>query len=183
MIGGTSRDYLLGREFADYDFVTSATPEEERPFLPQADFTFAKFGSIKLKENGVEVDFTTFREEGEYKDSRHPSYIKFILDPKIDSFRRDFTVNAIYIDQEGKILDYHGGLEDLNAKLIRFIGDPRQRIVEDPLRILRAERFAATLGFQIEEKTKEAITELRPLLNKLNPEKIKMEKQKYGQSR
>lgn len=178
MVGGTSRDLLLGQEPSDFDFVTSATPEQERSFLPDADYSFAKFGSIKFKEEGKEIDVTTFREEGEYKDFRHPSYIRFISSPEEDSKRRDFTINALYLDGEGNVLDFHGGLKDLCEKKIRFIGNPDVRIQEDPLRILRAERFAKRLGFTLEEETDKAIKKLRPLLAKLNPLKVKQEMEK-----
>ena len=178
VVGGTSRDLLLGQEPSDFDFVTSATPEQERSFLPNADYSFAKFGSIKFKEEGKEIDVTTFREEGEYKDFRHPSYIRFISSPEEDSKRRDFTINALYLDGEGNVLDFHGGLKDLREKKIRFIGNPDVRIQEDPLRILRAERFAKRLGFTLEEETDKAIKKLRPLLAKLNPLKVKQEMEK-----
>ena len=178
MVGGTSRDLLLGQEPSDFDFVTSATPEQERSFLPDADYSFAKFGSIKFKEEGKEIDVTTFREEGEYKDFRHPSYIRFISSPEEDSKRRDFTINALYLDGEGNVLDFHRGLKDLREKKIRFIGNPDVRIQEDPLRILRAERFAKRLGFTLEEETDKAIKKLRPLLAKLNPLKVKQEMEK-----
>ena len=178
MVGGTSRDLLLGQEPSDFDFVTSATPEQERSFLPDADYSFAKFGSIRFKAEGKEIDVTTFREEGEYKDFRHPSYIRFISSPEEDSKRRDFTINALYLDGEGNVLDFHGGLKDLREKKIRFIGNPDVRIQEDPLRILRAERFAKRLGFTLEEETDKAIKKLRPLLAKLNPLKVKQEMEK-----
>jgi tRNA nucleotidyltransferase (CCA-adding enzyme) len=175
MIGGTSRDYLLGIPYADYDFVTDATPEQEKAFLPAAQYQFAKFGSIKIMEGKTEIDITTFRLEGPYRDHRHPETITFIKDPKEDYVRRDFTINALYITSKGEVLDYCGGQKDLKAGLIRFIGDPETRIEEDPLRILRAERFAKKLGFVIEPKSKAAIEKLRPLLSTLNPEKVKME--------
>ena len=178
MIGGTSRDFLLGLPVADYDFATDATPTQEKEFLPDADYSFERFGSIKVWKDGVEVDITTLRLEGEYKDFRHPSFIKLIKDPKLDSVRRDFTINAIYIDEEGHVLDFHNGLTDLAEKKIRFIGDPATRIKEDPLRILRAQRFAKRLGFEIEENSAKAIEENLHLLDKLNPAKVEMEKKK-----
>lgn len=180
MVGGSSRDYLLGIPFTDFDFVTDATPEEEKAFLPQVSFAFAKFGSISFHEGENEIDITTFRKEGGYDDHRHPKAIEFIKDPSIDSLRRDFTINAIYINHEGRVLDFHHGQEDLKAGIIRFIGDPKSRIQEDPLRILRAERFAKKLGFTIEENTQKAMDENRGLLSLLNPEKIKMERKKEG---
>ncbi len=177
-IGGTSRDALLGITPSDFDFVTDATPEESLAFIPGADLSFAKFGSIKTKSNGVEIDITTFREEGDYLDFRHPSCIRFLSSPEKDSVRRDFTINALYLDEQGKVLDFHDGLADLKNKTIRFIGDPVKRIREDPLRILRAERFARRLGFQIDPLSKKAMDENRFLLEKLNPEKVKSEEKK-----
>lgn len=174
MIGGTSRDYLLGIEPSDIDFVTDATPEDERKFL-EADFTFAKYGSIKVNYEGQKIDVVTLREESGYKDYRHPGNIKFIKDLELDSKRRDFTINAIYIDESKKIIDFHGGIKDLKNKVIKFIGNPIDRVKEDPLRIIRAERLAKKLGFEIEEKTKEALNTYRYLLDELNPEKIKAE--------
>ena len=177
-IGGSSRDYLLGQEPADYDFVTDASPEDLRLLLPSADFTFIRFGSIHYMDEGKEIDIVCMREESGYSDKRHPSEVRFIRDPEKDSWRRDFTINALYLDSEGKVLDFHGGLADLESKTIRFIGDPRTRIQEDPLRILRAERFVRRLGFALEEEAKQAIEELRPLLKELNPERVKMEEKK-----
>jgi tRNA nucleotidyltransferase/poly(A) polymerase len=178
LIGGTSRDLLLGIDPSDIDLVTDATPEEEKAFLPDLEMTFARFGSVHLKTEAGDIDITTLRRESGYKDSRHPSKIEFIRDLKEDSLRRDFTINALYIDCQGNVSDYHGGLEDLKNRLIRFIGDPATRIQEDPLRILRAERFAKRLGFQIEENTEKAMEEHRDLLRLLNPEKIAMEMKK-----
>ena len=177
-IGGTSRDALLGFVPSDFDFVTDATPEESKAFLSEADYAFAKFGSIKTKRDGLEIDITTFREEGAYLDFRHPSFVRFVSSPEIDSARRDFTVNALYLDEQGNVLDFHNGLSDLKNGTIRFIGDPAQRIQEDPLRILRAERFARRLGFQIDPLSQKAIDENRHLLAKLNPEKVKSEAKK-----
>ncbi len=178
MIGGSSRDYLLGRDSDDFDFVTDATPEQEKAFLPDADFHFAKYGSIHFLFMGKKVDVVTLREEVGYQDHRHPSEVNFITDKEKDSWRRDFTINALYIDKDEHIYDYHGGLEDLRKKQIRFIGDPNKRIEEDPIRILRAERFAARLGFDIEEDSAKAIASSRHLLSLLNPEKVKMELKK-----
>ena len=178
LVGGTSRDLLLGKQARDLDFATDATPSEASSFVTGLNMTFARFGSVSYKEEGVEADITTFRKEGEYTDHRHPKQIEFVRDMQIDSLRRDFTINAIYIDSKGKTYDFHNGIEDLKKGIIRFIGDPKKRIQEDPLRILRAERFARTLQFEIEESSLKAIEECRALLNELNPEKIKMELKK-----
>ena len=178
VVGGTVRDFLLGKEITDLDFVTDATPEDEMKFIPEGDFTFKKFGAVRYPFKGKHIDITTLRQEGEYNDSRHPSNVIFVKDPKLDYVRRDFTVNAMYLDEDYNVIDFSTGQEDLKKKLIRFIGDPYKRIEEDPLRIARAERFAKTLGFEIEEKTQQAIKDKRDLLEKLNPEKLKEEQRK-----
>ena len=178
MIGGTTRDYLLDKEVFDYDFVSDATPEEMSKFLPDANYHFAKFGSVRVKVDGIHIDITTLREEGEYVDFRHPSKINYVKDINKDYIRRDFTINAIYMDEKFNIIDPSNGLEDLKNKIIRFIGDPQKRIEEDPLRILRAERFAKKLNFVIEPKSLEAIQNNRHLLDKINPDKIKEEERK-----
>ena len=178
MIGGTTRDYLLGLEVFDFDFVTDATPDEIQKFLPDAEYHFAKYGSVKVKVDGVKVDVTTLRVEDDYEDFRHPGKIRFVKTIEEDYVRRDFTINAIYIDEDFNIIDPSNGLEDLKNKTIRFIGDPEKRIKEDPLRILRAKRFSEKLGFKIEEKSQKAIENLSYLLDKLNPDKIKEEERK-----
>ena len=178
MVGGTSRDFLLDIPLLDFDFATDATPEEEKTFLPDASYTFAKYGSVRIRHGSMHIDVTTLREESGYDDHRHPAKITFIKDLGKDSLRRDFTINAIYIDLEAHVYDFHHGLADLDQKLIRFIGDPMQRIKEDPLRILRAERFARRLGFSIEPESQKAIDALRDELSYLNPEKVLMESEK-----
>lgn len=180
MIGGTSRDYLLNLEVLDYDFVSDATPEDMKKFIPDANYHFEKYGSVRLKIDGVHVDITTFRSEGEYLDFRHPNSVKYVKTIEEDFVRRDFTINAIYIDEDMKCIDPSGGLIDLKNRVIRFIGDPIKRIKEDPLRILRAERFKEKLNFEIEEKSLEAINKYRYLLDKLNPEKVKEELRKIN---
>lgn len=178
MIGGTTRDYLLGLEVFDFDFVTDATPDEMKEFLPDASFTFAKYGAVRVKVDGIKVDVTTLRTEEDYEDFRHPGKIKFVKTIEEDYKRRDFTINAIYIDEKFNIIDPSNGQADLKAKLIRFIGEPEKRIKEDPLRILRARRFAKKLGFEIEEKSQKSIAKLEYLLEKLNPDKVKEEERK-----
>ena len=177
-VGGSVRDSLLGLEVFDFDFATNATPEEMMKFLPNVNDTFAKFGCIKYKGEYGRAEITTFRVENDYDDYRHPKTIKFVKSLDEDYKRRDFTINAIYKDIKGNIFDPSGGVNDLNNKLIRFIGDPEKRIKEDPLRILRAKRFAKKLNFKIEEKTQKAIDEFSYLLDKLNPDKILEEERK-----
>lgn len=178
VVGGTVRDYLLGLPLTDLDFVTDATPEDEMKFLPEANYTFKKYGAIRYPFEGKHIDITTLREEGQYNDSRHPSSVKFVKDPKLDYVRRDFTINALYLDEGYNVLDFAGGQEDLKNKVIRFIGDPEKRINEDPLRICRAERFASVLGFEIEEETKKSIAKMHYLLEIMNPDKLKEEQRK-----
>lgn len=178
-VGGSVRDELLGLEVFDFDFATDATPEEMIKFLPDANDTFAKYGCIKYKGEHGRAEITTFRVEESYDDFRHPTKINFVKTLDEDFKRRDFTINAIYKDINGKLYDPSHGVEDLNNKVIRFIGSPETRIKEDPLRILRAKRFAIKLGFEIEPETAKAMEKLAYLLEKLNPEKIKEEERKF----
>ena len=177
-VGGSVRDEILGLEVFDFDFATDATPEEMIKFLPDANDTFAKYGCIKYKGEHGRAEITTFRVEESYDDFRHPTKIRFVKSLNEDYLRRDFTINAIYKDINDKIYDPSHGVEDIKNKLIRFIGDPEKRIKEDPLRILRAKRFANKLGFEIEPETKKAMEKLAYLVEKLNPDKIKEEERK-----
>ena len=177
-VGGSVRDEILGLEVFDFDFATDATPEEMMKFLPNAIDTFAKYGCIKYKGEHGRAEITTFRVEESYDDFRHPTQIRFVKSLNEDYLRRDFTINAIYKDVNGKIYDPANGVEDIKKRLIRFIGEPEKRIKEDPLRILRAKRFAAKLGFEIEPETAKAMEKLSYLLEKLNPDKIKEEERK-----
>ena len=177
-VGGSVRDELLGLEVYDFDFATDATPEEMMKFLPDANDTFAKYGCIKYKGEHGRAEITTFRVEEDYDDFRHPRTVEFVKSLEEDYKRRDFTINAIYKDVNGKLYDPAHGVFDINNKVIRFIGNPETRIKEYPLRILRAKRFASKLGFKIDDNSLEAINKLSYLLDKLNPEKIKEEERK-----
>ena len=177
-VGGSVRDSLLGLGTTDFDFATDATPEEIMKFLPDANDTFARYGCIKYKGEFGRAEITTFRVEEDYDDFRHPKQVRFVKSLEEDYKRRDFTINAIYKDINGKIYDPANGVFDINNKIIRFIGDPETRIKEDPLRILRAKRFANKLGFKIDDLTNEAIEKYSYLLDKLNPDKIKEEERK-----
>lgn len=178
LVGGSVRDYLLGKEFFDYDFVSDALPSEMRSFLPDANYRFEKYGCVKLKYKNIKCDITTLREEESYVDSRHPDHIKFTTSLEKDFVRRDFTINALYLDKDYNVIDYCHGQDDLKNKIIRFIGDPVKRINEDPLRILRAFRFKEKLGFEIDENSLDAILKNYHLINKLNPQKINEEMRK-----
>ena len=179
LVGGTVRDYLLGLPLTDMDAVTDATPIEIIKFLPTADTTFAHLGSLKYKdENGVKFDITTLREESGYLDSRHPSKVIFVDDPKDDYQRRDFTVNAMYMDKDLKIYDFCGGQQDLKNRILRMVGNPDQRLKEDPLRILRAIRFHLMYNLKIENSLMEAMRDRFYLLKNLNDAKIESEMSK-----
>ena len=179
LVGGTVRDYLLGLPLSDMDAVTDATPIDVIKFLPDADTTFAHLGSLKYKDNsGVKFDITTLREESGYLDSRHPSKVNFVKDPKDDYKRRDFTVNAMYMDKDLKIYDYCDGQKDLENRILRMVGNPDQRLKEDPLRIIRCLRFSLTYNLTIEQKLEKALMSSIKYLDMLSKDKIVMEMKK-----
>ena len=177
LVGGTVRDYLLNIPLTDMDAVTDATPDEVRGFL-DADFTFSKYGSISYKHDGVKFDITTLRKEESYADSRHPNEIIFVKDLSTDVVRRDFTINAMYLDINLTLIDYYHGRDDLRNKILRMVGEPVLRLKEDPLRIIRAIRFSLDFDLTIEESLDKAIRDNIDLLNNLNPEKIKQDVKK-----
>jgi poly(A) polymerase len=151
IVGGAVRNALLGLRSPDVDIATEATPDQLKSFLSDHGELFfdvgEKFGTVGVS-GGIEV--TTFRIDSAYGDARHPDSVAFVKDPKVDAGRRDFTVNAIFYDPTAKrLLDFYGGLRDVQKKVLRFVGDPAARIAEDPLRMLRAVRFAAALGFTV----------------------------------
>lgn len=184
LIGGSSRDYLLNRDFDDFDFATSLSPEEMRKTklndVPKVDFSFAKYGTVNLKYQGYQITLASFRKESQYADSRHPKQIEFIKDPYVDSFRRDFTINAIYLNSSFEVFDPQKGMADLNDRVIRMIGKIPSRIEEDPLRIIRAYRFGLELNFKLEDELALYLSEHLDLIKKLNPEKVLREVKKIG---
>jgi len=177
LVGGTVRDFLLSMPLTDLDAVTDATPEEMKSFLNfvDCDFTFAKYGSVKIKFEGYFFDVTTLRKEKRYKDARHPDKIHFVKSLKEDYVRRDFTINAMYMDEHFRVIDYCHGLSDINRGIIKAVGRPSKRIKEDPLRIIRALRFAINLDLIIDKRLQKAIRKNIPLLSKLNVSKIKQD--------
>jgi len=176
LVGGTVRDYLLNRPLDDMDATSEATPFNIISFLENVDTTFARLGSLKYKDpNGIKFDITTLRKESAYLDSRHPSQITFVKDIKEDYLRRDFTINALYMDDSLKVIDYVNGINDLKNHTLRMIGDPFIRLKEDPLRIIRAIRFALSFNLKIEDNLFKAMKENFALLNNLTPAKIKSE--------
>ena len=173
--GGCVRDRLLGTQPKDYDIATSATPAEVVTLFPGANEVGAHFGVVIAKWAGHPVEIATFRTDGSYKDGRHPEMVTFST-PEEDARRRDFTINGLFENPTtGEVIDYVGGRADLDAMKIRAIGDPLKRFTEDGLRLLRAVRFATTLGFEIEPMTWAAIRKCAPLLERISPERIRDE--------
>ncbi len=173
--GGCVRDRLLGHEPKDYDIATSALPGDVMSLFPGSNEVGAHFGVVIAKHGGHHVEIATFRSDGSYRDGRRPESVTFstLLD---DAQRRDFTINGLFENPEtGEVVDYVAGLPDLDARIIRAIGDPVARFTEDGLRLLRALRFASTLGFAIEPVTDAALRQCAPLLDRISPERIRDE--------
>lgn len=178
-VGGCVRDSLLGRVPYDWDVCTSASPEETLSVF--ADFrtipTGIKHGTVTVIADSP-VEITTFRIDGEYLDNRRPSEVIFTRTLADDLCRRDFTVNAMAADKNGNVTDLYGGKEDLQKKIIRCVGCAQKRFDEDALRIMRALRFAATLGFELEASTARAVLVQRDLLKNIAVERIRVETDK-----
>jgi len=176
LVGGCVRDLLLGREPQDYDVATGARPEEVVCLFPNAQLVGAHFGVVIVSSGGDSVEVATFRSDHAYRDGRRPSGVEFETDPRQDVVRRDFTINGLLMDpRSGEVLDFVGGRRDIEARLIRAIGDPGARFGEDHLRMLRAIRFAARLGFEIEPGTFDAIRRLRERMRLISAERIRDE--------
>lgn len=174
-VGGCVRDDQMGKAPQDVDIATTASPEEVESYFSKTIPVGKQFGVILVVAGERAYEVATFRQERGYTDGRHPAEVRF-SDPREDALRRDFTVNGLFYDPfEQKVIDYVGGVEDLRRKLIRAIGDPSQRFEEDRLRLLRAVRFASTLGFEIEKKTWKALVEKAPLISSVSPERIREE--------
>lgn len=174
-VGGCVRDSILGRKPEDWDITTSAMPEETKMLFSHTFDTGIEHGTITvlLEHEGFEV--TTYRIDGKYIDGRHPSQVTFVRNLKDDLLRRDFTINAMAYNDKDGLVDIFGGMEDLQQGIIRCVGDARARFSEDALRILRGIRFAAQLGFRIEDGTKEGMRLLAPTLQKISAERIQTE--------
>ena len=176
LVGGCVRDLLLGKTPKDFDVATSARPGELLRLFPGADQVGAHFGVVLVHEGGAHVEVATFRSDLGYADGRHPVAVEFETDPRQDALRRDFTINALLMDPaSGEILDFVGGRADLEARVIRAIGDPETRFREDHLRLLRAVRFAARLGFEIEAETFGAMRRLAPSIHSVAAERVRDE--------
>jgi poly(A) polymerase len=194
LVGGCVRDLLLKREPADYDVATDATPDEVMGIFPRTWAVGAQFGVVLVPvDDGVEekqqvlrsapddndkgvVEVATFRSDGLYTDGRHPDEVTYTRDPKEDVQRRDFTINGLLLDPlSNEVLDYVGGRADLSAGIIRTIGQPERRFAEDKLRMLRAVRFAARFGYEIDTATFDAIRDLRSQIHQVSRERVRDE--------
>jgi poly(A) polymerase len=181
LVGGCVRDLELGREPADYDVCTDARPGRVQELFPRSLAVGAKFGVILVvesepQEDGAQVEVATFRSDIGYSDGRHPDHVVYSDTPQEDVRRRDFTINGLLMDPaSGEVLDYVRGRAGLRAGIVRAIGDPRLRFREDKLRMLRAVRFAARFGFQIEPETMAAAQSLAAQITQVSAERIRDE--------
>lgn len=175
-VGGCVRDYIMNNPCDDVDITTSAKPEETEKVLQAEHIRFIetglKHGTITALPDGESFEITTYRTDGDYKDSRHPENVEFVTDIKEDLSRRDFTINAIAYNRSRGFVDLFGGREDIENKRIRAVGDADKRFKEDALRIMRAIRFASVLSFDIEPETKKAIFNNKELLKNVSAERI-----------
>lgn len=177
-VGGCVRDFLLGRAIHDWDITTSAHPEQVLSLFGHCILTGIRHGTVTVLEDGIQAEVTTFRADGAYLDGRHPSAVRFVPCLAEDLARRDFTVNAMAMDLDGTITDLYGGQQDLMQKQIRCVGIPETRFHEDALRILRAYRFCAQLGFTLEPQTQRAAEECSGLTASLSVERVRDEMEK-----
>ena len=172
VVGGCVRDSILGRIPGDWDITTSAKPKQIKKSFRRTVDTGIEHGTVTVLKGNEAYEVTTYRIDGDYSDKRHPDKVTFTEDLREDLRRRDFTINAMAYNDEAGLVDEFGGIEDLNNKLIRCVGDADERFDEDALRILRAIRFACQLNFEIEEKTFEAVKKHASELNAVSVERI-----------
>ncbi len=174
-VGGCVRDCILGKVPNDWDITTSALPEQVKALFSRTFDTGIEHGTVTVLINSVGYEVTTYRVDGKYEDGRHPKEVTFTASLEEDLKRRDFTINAMAYNDSKGLVDLFGGKDDLDAGIIRAVGNPTERFTEDALRMLRALRFSAQLGFEIEESTYGAICELAPTLAKISAERIQVE--------
>lgn len=174
-VGGCIRDSLLGRTPDDWDITTSAKPSEIKEIFSRTVDTGIQHGTVTVLLDGEGFEVTTFRIDGEYEDSRHPREVTFTASLSEDLKRRDFTINAMAYNEQAGLVDLFQGREDMQKGLIRCVGEPGERFREDALRMMRAIRFSAQLGYAIEPETEKAIRELAPSLSRISVERIQTE--------
>lgn len=178
IVGGCVRDAILGRTPHDWDITTSAEPDEVKAMFERTIDTGLKHGTVTVMSGKTGYEITTFRIDGDYVDGRHPDSVAFTKDLIKDLERRDFTINAMAYTKEGGLIDPFDGYGDIGRGIIRAVGDPKQRFSEDALRIMRAFRFSAQLGYDIDPDTLEAAEKLAPNLKKISAERIQSELEK-----
>ncbi len=175
LAGGCVRDLLLGVRPSDIDIATAATPSQIKKLFLKTIDVGENFGVTRVIENRQDIEVAVFRTDGDYQDGRHPETVVF-SDPEHDAQRRDFTINALFLDlHKNEVIDYVDGLKDLALKIIKTVGPSEQRFQEDHLRILRALRFSAQLGFEIEGSTLSAVQKMKELLKKVSGERVRDE--------
>ena len=174
-VGGCVRDTMLGRTPGDWDITTSARPEQVKAVFRHTVDTGLQHGTVTVLKDHTGYEVTTYRIDGEYEDGRHPKSVEFTAELREDLRRRDFTINAMAYSHETGVVDLFGGMEDLKQGVIRCVGNPVDRFTEDALRILRAIRFSAQLGFEIEEGTRDALALIAPNLKNVSKERIMTE--------
>src|SRR5947209_6108419 len=173
--GGCVRDMVRGLAAKDFDVATNATPDIVQKIFPHTYAVGAHFGVVVVVENGFNFEVATFRSDGAYLDHRHPVDVRF-SSPEEDAKRRDFTINGMFFDPDkNEVIDFVGGRADLEAKLVRAIGDPAARFAEDRLRMLRAVRFATVLDYKIDNRTWDALVANAPSINEISAERIREE--------
>ena len=174
-VGGCVRDAVLGREPADWDITTSASPQEVKRLFPRTIDTGIRHGTVTVMLGREGFEVTTYRIDGIYEDGRHPTEVRFTQSLLEDLKRRDFTINAMAYNDEAGLVDEFDGVGDLRRGLIRCVGDARERFTEDALRMMRAVRFAAQLGFSLEPETREAVRQMAGNLEKVSAERVQAE--------
>lgn len=174
-VGGCARDSILGREPEDWDITTSARPEQVKAIFQRTVDTGIEHGTVTVLMDREQFEVTTYRVDGEYEDHRHPKEVTFTASLEEDLKRRDFTINAMAYNPETGLVDIFNGIEDLKNQVIRCVGNPGERFDEDALRILRAIRFSAQLGFQIDAETQRAMSERAEDLKEVSAERIRVE--------
>ena len=178
LVGGCVRDMILGVHPQDWDVCTGALPGEVLEIFPGSRPTGLRHGTVTVVLGKKRVEVTTFRRESGYGDHRHPDEVSFVGDLTADLSRRDFTINAIAVPPDGLVVDPFGGVQDIRDRVVRCVGEPAERFEEDALRMFRALRFSARLGFEIEPLTMAAIEAKAPLAAALAPERIRDEVEK-----
>ena len=175
VVGGCVRDSILGKEPADWDITTSALPEQVKALFPRTIDTGLKHGTVTIMMDKIGYEVTTYRIDGTYEDHRRPNDVTFTSSLREDLMRRDFTINAMAYNEEKGLVDLFGGIQDLNDRIIRCVGNPTERFDEDALRMFRAVRFAGQLNFNIEKETLAAIEAQHAFLKDVSAERIQIE--------